>query len=54
MSNPAKSDSFAIGVTAEHYWLITGMAQGRSNNRSGVLEEIIEHYIKCTFAKEKQ
>lgn len=54
MVNPTKSDSFAIGVTAEHYWLITGMAQGRASNRSSTLEEIIEHYIKCTFAKEKQ
>lgn len=53
MTNPTKSEGFAIGVTTEHYWLITGIAQGKLSNRSSVLEEIIEHYIKCVFSKEK-
>ena len=53
MSNPEKSDKFAIGVSAEHYWLITGLAQGKNSNRTRMLEQIIDHYIKCTFAGEK-
>ena len=52
MSNPQKSDNFAIGVTPEHYWLITGMAQGGGTNRSKMLETIIDHYIKTTFSRE--
>lgn len=53
MSNPDKTDKFAIGVSPEHYWLITGLAQGNKNNRTTMLASIIDHYIKCTFAKEK-
>lgn len=53
MSNPEKVGSFAIGVSSEHYWLITGLAQGKNINRTRMLEQIIDHYIKCTFAKEK-
>lgn len=54
MSNPEKSDKFAIGVTPEHYWLITGLAQGKGMNRTRLLAQIIDHYIKCTFAGDKQ
>jgi hypothetical protein len=53
MSNPEKSDKFAIGVSPEHYWLITGLAQGKGINRTKMLSDIIDHYIKCTFAGEK-
>lgn len=53
MSNPDKTDKFAIGVSPEHYWLITGLAQGNKNNRTKMLESIIDHYIKCTFARER-
>lgn len=53
MTNPEKVGSFAVAVTPEHYWLITGLAQGSNTNRSRMLETIIDHYIKCTFAKEK-
>ena len=53
MTNPEKTDKFAIGVSAEHYWLITGLAQGKTINRTKMLGQIIDHYIKCTFAGEK-
>lgn len=53
MTNPGKSGGFAIGVSPEHYWLITGLGQGKSIHRTKMLSEIIDHYIKCTFAKEK-
>ena len=52
MSNPEKTDKFAIGVSPEHYWLVTGLAQGKNTNRTNMLANIIDHYIKCTFAKE--
>ena len=41
-----KSDGFAIGVTASHYWTITALAEGKKSNRMAVLEEVIDHYIK--------
>ena len=53
MSNPDKDKHFAIGVSPEHYWLITGLAQGNNCNRTVMLSNIIDHYIKNTFAKEK-
>ena len=52
MVNPDKSSNFAIGVSPEHYWLITGLAHGNHTNRKAMLDEIIDHYIKCTFSKE--
>lgn len=52
MTNPEKSDHFAIGVTSDQYWLITGMAHGNRTNRKAMLQEIIDHYIKYTFSKE--
>jgi hypothetical protein len=53
MTNPDKDKHFAIGTSPEHYWLITGLAQGKGINRTKMLSDIIDHYIKCTFAGEK-
>ena len=52
MSNPEKSDHFAIGVTSDQYWLITGMAHGNKINRKAMLEMVIDHYIKYNFSRE--
>jgi hypothetical protein len=49
--NPKKTDSFAVGVTTQHYWVITALAEGRGSNRSRMLEEIIEFYINNKLSK---
>jgi ABC-type dipeptide/oligopeptide/nickel transport system permease component len=49
--NAEKQDSFAIGVSSSHYWMITGMAQSQEVTRTQVLNEIIEHYIHTVLAK---
>ena len=54
LSNPEKTTGFAIGVTPEHYWMITGMAAVKNSNRTVVLEEIIDHYIKTGLAKGRE
>ena len=51
MHNAEKQDSFAIGVSPAHYWMITAMAQTKESNRLRVLEEMIEHYIRTVLAK---
>lgn len=50
--NIEKQDSFAIGVTKEHYWMITGIAMGRNVGRKTVLEEIINAYSKTLNKKD--
>ena len=50
--NISKQDSFAIGVTKEHYWMITGIAMGRNVGRTVVLEEIINAYAKTLNKKD--
>jgi len=50
--NIQKQDSFAIGVTKEHYWMITGIAMGRNVGRTVVLEEIINAYAKTLSKKD--
>jgi hypothetical protein len=49
--NPKKTDGFAVGVTTQHYWVITALAEGRGSNRSRMLEEIIEFYINNKLSK---
>ena len=49
--NPKKTDSFAVGVTTQHYWVITALAEGRGSNRYRMLEEIIEFYINNKLSK---
>lgn len=51
MHNADKKDSFAVGVSPAHYWMITAMAQTKESNRVHVLNEIIEHYIRTVLAK---
>jgi len=51
MHNAEKQDSFAIGVSSSHYWMITAMAQVKDSNRTHMLGEIIEHYIRTVLAK---
>mgnify|MGYP003350011754 FL=1 len=50
--NIGKQDSFAIGVTKEHYWMITGIAMGRNVGRKIILEEIINAYSKTLNKKD--
>lgn len=50
MSNPTKQDKFAVGVSKDHYWLITGIANGKNQTRSAVVHDIIEYYINHAFA----
>lgn len=50
--NIGKQDSFAIGVTKEHYWMITGIAMGRNVGRKIILEEIINEYSKTLSKKD--
>jgi ABC-type dipeptide/oligopeptide/nickel transport system permease component len=50
MQNSDKKDSFAIGVSPSHYWMITAMAQIKESNRMHMLDEIIEHYIRTVLA----
>lgn len=45
MHNPKKTDSFAVGVSAQHYWLISAIAEARSVSRMEVLDGIINKYI---------
>jgi hypothetical protein len=45
MRNPKKVDGFAIGVCAQHYWLISALAEARKVTRHEVLEGIINKYI---------
>ena len=49
--NPKKADSFAVGVTTQHYWVITALAEGRGSNRSRIMEEIVEFYINNKLSK---
>lgn len=51
MHNAEKKDSFAIGVSPSHYWMITAMAQSKESNRLHVLGDIIEHYVRTVLAK---
>ena len=46
-----KQDSFAIGVSPAHYWMITAMAKSQNFSRTQALEGIIEHYIHTVLAK---
>lgn len=50
--NIEKQSSFAIGVTKEHYWMITGIAMGRNVGRTVILEEIINAYSKTISKKD--
>lgn len=50
--NIQKQEGFAIGVTKEHYWMITGSAMGRNVGRTVVLEEIINSYAKTLTKKD--
>lgn len=45
MHNPKKTDNFAVGVSAQHYWLISALAEARSATRTEVLDGIINKYI---------
>ena len=45
MQNPKKTDSFAVGVSAQHYWLISALAEARSVSRMEILEGIISKYV---------
>ena len=51
--NEKKKDGFAIGVSAEHYWVITAMAKGQESNRAQILEQIIDSYIHNVLSKVK-
>jgi hypothetical protein len=51
MHNAEKQDNFAIGVSPAHYWMIVAMAQGKESNRTHMLGDIIEHYIRTVLAK---
>ena len=50
--NIDKQINFAIGVTKEHYWMITGIAMGRNVGRTVILEEIINAYAKTLNKKD--
>jgi hypothetical protein len=43
--NPQKTDSFAIGVSQQHYWLITSIAEARNISRTDVLGGIIQLFV---------
>jgi len=51
--NEKKKEGFAIGVNAEHYWVITAMAKGQESNRMQILEQIIDAYIHEVLSKVK-
>lgn len=51
--NDKKKDGFAVGVSAEHYWVITAMAKGQDSNRVQILEQIIDSYIHNVLSKVK-
>jgi len=51
--NEKKKEGFAIGVSAEHYWVITAMAKGQESNRMQILEQIIDAYIHEVLSKVK-
>ena len=53
MQTATKKESFAIGVTPEHYWFVSGIASGTNKARTKTLEEVIDFYIKHAIAKEK-
>lgn len=42
----SKSDGFAIGVSQEHYWLVTVLAMRDESNRMETLRGILEDYFK--------
>ena len=48
--NSKKSEGFAVGVTASHYWMITALADGKKTNRMAVLEDIIDYFIQNKLA----
>lgn len=45
MHNPDKVSSFAIGVSSQHYWLISALAEARSVSRMVALEGIINKFV---------
>ena len=47
----SKVDGFAIGVTPEHYWLITSMAINKASNRMDVLRSILNLHMEQAFTK---
>jgi len=51
MHNAEKQDSFAVGVTSSECGMVTAMAQVKDSNRTHMLGEIIEHYIRTVLAK---
>jgi len=51
--NKKKTESFAIGVSPAHYWMITALAEGRKSNRMAVLEEVIDNFIQNKLSEIK-
>jgi hypothetical protein len=48
-----KTEGFAIGVSQPHYWVISALASGKKTNRSAVLREIIDQYIRDVLTEAK-
>lgn len=45
MQNPKKTESFAVGVIPQHYWLISAIAESQNVPRMVILERILNKYI---------
>lgn len=48
-----KADGFAIGVSQEHYWIVTALAKARNTNRMAILGHIIEQYARETLSSKE-
>ena len=48
-----KTEGFAIGVSQPHYWVISALASGKKTNRSAVLRDIIDQYIRDVLTEVK-
>jgi hypothetical protein len=48
-----KTEGFAIGVSQPHYWVISALASGKKTNRSAVLRDIIDQYIRDVLTEAK-
>ena len=48
-----KTEGFAIGVSQPHYWVISALASGKKTNRSAILRDIIDQYIRDVLTEVK-
>ena len=53
-SRASKADNVSIALSAQHYWLISAIAEARNVTRIEVLDGIISRFIASIALEDKQ